>query len=95
MTATSLITTVPVTAFEVLLGKEIEVMGIEGRSFNVNIPSGFDSTRKLRLAGQGMPDPYTSVRGDLLVDLFIQYPELSEEQRTLIEQAVAIPKVDI
>lgn len=77
----------PVTAFDVLLGKEIVVVGIDGRSFTVTIPSGWDSARKLRLTGQGMPDVHTSNRGDLLIDLFVQYPELNDEQRLLIRQA--------
>jgi DnaJ-class molecular chaperone len=64
---------VPVTAFDVLLGNEIEVIGIDGHTIRVAIPSGFDSTRKLRLAGQGMADA-ANMRGDLLVELFIQYP---------------------
>jgi curved DNA-binding protein len=76
----------PVTVFDVLLNKEIEIIGIDGKNFKVNIPSNFDSSRKLRLAGQGMPDPYNGVRGDLLIELFVNYPELSEEQRKMVEQ---------
>lgn len=93
-----LITMIPVTVFDVLLGKDIEVINIEGRSLNVSIPAGFDSSRKLRLAGQGMPDPIysanpTITRGDLLVELFVQYPVLNEEQRALIKQASEFIKV--
>ena len=70
-----LITTVPVTAFDILLGREVEVVGIDGQTMRVAIPQNFDSTRKLRLAGQGMPDS-RSTRGDLLIDLFVQYPQV-------------------
>jgi|ERR1035437_1946976 curved DNA-binding protein len=87
-----LITMIPVTIFDILLGKDVSVMNIEGRSLNVSIPPGFDSSRKLRLAGQGMSDPRFPAnpsvpRGDLLVDLFVQYPLLNDEQRELIKQA--------
>jgi DnaJ-class molecular chaperone len=88
-----LIIMVPVTVFDILLGKDIEVINIEGKSLKINIPTNFDSARKLRLAGQGMPDYRFSAnpsltRGDLLVELFVQYPALNEEQKKLIQQAI-------
>jgi DnaJ-class molecular chaperone len=75
----NLSTIVAVTAFDVLLGNEVEVVGIDGHTMRVAIPSNFDSSRKLRLAGQGMADAHGS-RGSLLVDLFIQYPKVPEDQ---------------
>jgi len=83
----NLLTTVPVTAFDVLLGKDIEVVGIDGKQMRIGIPSGFDTSRKLRLAGQGMMD--ANGRGDLLIELFIIFDPLNDEQRSLIEQAVS------
>jgi curved DNA-binding protein len=80
----NLTTIVPVTAFDVLLGKEIEVIGIDGKSMRVAIPSGFDSSRKMRLAGQGMPD--SAGRGDLLIELFVMFPSLTDKQRVLMMQ---------
>jgi curved DNA-binding protein len=75
----NLTTVIPVTAFDVLLENEIEVVGIDEHTMRVAIPRNFDSSRKLRLAGQGMADVNGS-RGDLLVELFIQYPSLSADQ---------------
>jgi curved DNA-binding protein len=90
--AMNLLTTIPVTAFDVLLGNEIEVVGIDGHSMRVAIPTGFDSTRKLRLAGQGMSDAQGH-RGDLLVELFIQYPIIPVDQQTVLRQiAEAVSK---
>jgi curved DNA-binding protein len=86
----NLITVMPVTAFDVLLGKEIEVVGIDGKTIRVAIPAGFDTSRKLRLSGQGMPDP--SGRGDLLIELFVVFEQLNEAQRALVEQAIAAAK---
>lgn len=80
-------TLVPVSAFDVLLGRDVEVVSIDGKTIKVAIPAGFDSMRKLRLNGQGMPDGRGG-RGDLLVELFVHYPPLTLEQRKLIEQAV-------
>ena len=83
----NLTTIVPVTVFDVMLGKSIEVVNIENRTLKINIPAGFDSSRKLRLSGQGMPILNRESRGDLLVELFVQYPVLTDEQIVLIKQA--------
>ena len=83
-TGRNLTTITPVSVFDVLLGKEIEVIGIDGHLLHVAIPTNFDTSRKLRLAGQGMPDG--NGRGDLLIELFVMFPPLSDEQRALVEQ---------
>lgn len=88
----NLTTMVPVTAFDVLLGKEIDVTGIDGKTMRIAVPAGFDTSRKLRLAGQGMQD--AAGRGDLLIDLFIMFNELSEEQRALVQQAAEMATRD-
>lgn len=85
-----LVTMVPVSFFDVMLGKEIEVTSIDSKPLNVTIPVGFDPLKRLRLAGQGMPDPFTNVRGDLLVGLSVQYPSLTEAQLALIRQAAEL-----
>jgi curved DNA-binding protein len=79
-----LVMMVPVSVFDVLLKKDIEVVNIEGRTLSVNL----SGSRTLRLAGQGMPDPLNpTFRGDLLVELFVLYPELTADQIDLIRQA--------
>lgn len=85
--ANNLITIVPTNAFDVLLCKAVMVDNIEGKTLSVDIPPGHDSSKKLKLTGQGMPDPYTKIRGDLLVELFVTYPELTEDQKKLVEAA--------
>jgi DnaJ-class molecular chaperone len=88
----NLVLNVPVSAFDVLLGNEIEVNGIDGHTMRVAIPANFDSSRKLRLAGQGMADQ-NGQRGDLLVDLFIQYPAIPPQyQETIRKVAAAVQK---
>ena len=86
--ANNLLTAVPVTVFDVLLGHDVDVLGIDGRALRVSIPAGFDG-RKLCLHGHGMPDVQSGVRGDLYIELFIQYPLLTDTQKALIEQASA------
>jgi DnaJ-class molecular chaperone len=80
----NLVIMIPVSVFDVLLKKDIEVVNIEGRALNV----GLSGSKTLRLAGQGMPDPlHAGLRGDLLVELFVQYPELTADQIDLIRHA--------
>jgi molecular chaperone DnaJ len=80
----NLIATVPVSVFDVLLKKDIEVVNIEGKTLSIAL----SGSRKLRLSGQGMPDLQNGVRGDLLIELGVQFPEeLTEEQRDLIQKA--------
>lgn len=81
----NLVTRLSVTAFDVLLNKDVEVEGIDGHRVRVAIPAGFDTTRKLRLTGQGMPDGMG--RGDLLIELIVTFPALTDEQRAFIDQA--------
>lgn len=81
----NLTTVAPVSVFDVMLGHEIEVVGIDGKTIRIAIPAGYDTSRKLRLAGQGMQD--AAGRGDLLIELFIKFEALTEEQRSLIQQA--------
>jgi molecular chaperone DnaJ len=81
--------------FDVLLGGEVSVTSIEGKPLTVSIPSSFDSSKKLRLAGQGMPDPFNGTRGDILVELFVDYPVLSEAQLELIRQAAKPTEVTV
>jgi DnaJ-class molecular chaperone len=74
-------TVIPVTAFDVLLGNEVEVVGIEGNTLRVAIPANFDTTRKLRLANQGLTYPLNTKRGDLLIELYIQFPVVPAQHR--------------
>lgn len=88
-----LLTSVKATFFDVMLGKDVDVTSIDGKPLMVTIPPGVNPTNKLRLAGQGMPDPYSGARGDLFIELSITYPDLSDEQRELIKQAAELSKV--
>lgn len=80
----NLITMTPVSVFDVLLKKEIEIVNIEGQVLRVAL----SGSNTLRLAGQGMPDPLNPKnRGDMMVELYIEYPDLTEKQIALIRQA--------
>ena len=73
--------------FEAMLGGEVPITGIDGRTVAMKIPDEFVHDAKLRLPGFGMPDLNDSRRGDLFVGLTIRKTPLSEEQRELVQKA--------
>jgi curved DNA-binding protein len=76
---TTLKVTFPVSAIDVLLQRPITVRGIDGQTIKATIPPNWDTARSLRIAGQGMP--VNSGRGDLLIDLLVQFPTLNAQQQ--------------
>ncbi|MCL9781144.1 DnaJ domain-containing protein [Vibrio sp. S4M6] len=67
------------------LGDEIEVNVIDNR-FKLKVPMGTQSGRKFKIAGKGVTDRKGST-GDLFVKISVETPtNLSEEQRSLLEQ---------
>ena len=74
----------PVSIDELALGGTVKVMTPDGEA-DVSIPAGTAPGRSLRLKGKGWP--MKSGRGDLLLDLSLQWPsKWSAEQRELLEQ---------
>lgn len=77
---------VPITIAEACLGAKVEVPTIDGATM-VTIPPGTAGGRKLRLKGRGAMDAKTRQRGDHYVEIrIVPPPELSERQRTLLEE---------
>lgn len=85
----NLTTVTEVSVFDVLLGTDVEVVGIDGTKLRATISPGYGA-HMLRLAGHGMSDPYTGVRGDLFVELSVKYPVLTIEQQALIRQTAQL-----
>ena len=74
----------PVSIDELALGGMVKVMTPDGEA-EVSIPAGTAPGRSLRLKGKGWP--MKSGRGDLLLNLSVQWPsKWSDEQRKLLEQ---------
>jgi len=79
-----LITTVPVTFFDVILGTTVIVPSLSGK-IELKIPPGTESDKIFRLRGKGFKISAFK-RGDLLVKLKIILPsKLSNEQKSLLE----------
>jgi len=84
----------PVTPWEAALGATVPVPTPSGTTAKVTVPAGSSSGRRLRLRGEGMPDP-RGANGDLYADLRIMVPpRLSDRERELLEELAAISSFD-
>jgi molecular chaperone DnaJ len=79
-----LICRVPITYSQAVLGADIEVPTLEGKTIQ-HIDAGTHSGEVFRIRGGGMPDPRGGRAGDLLVEVQIEVPKkISDEQRELL-----------
>jgi molecular chaperone DnaJ len=75
----------PISLFDAVLGKEVEVPTLEGK-ISLKIPPGTDSGTKLRIKERGLPDR-NGRRGDMFVQIKITVPKnLSEEEKRAFEK---------
>lgn len=78
---------VPLTVAEATLGAKVEVPTVSGTPVTLTIPPGTSSGARLRLKGQGIPDPKTHQPGDQYAIIKIVVPKrLSERARRLLEE---------
>ncbi|MGP4001400.1 DnaJ C-terminal domain-containing protein [Streptomyces sp. 8N706] len=83
----------PVTPWEAALGATVPVPTPSGTA-KVTVPEGSSSGRRLRLRGEGMPNP-RGTNGDLYAELRIVVPpKLSDRERELFEQLAATSSFD-
>ncbi|MBW1720910.1 MAG: DnaJ domain-containing protein [Deltaproteobacteria bacterium] len=72
---------------EAVLGTEIEVPTIDGKTLRLKIPPGTQSRARFRLKGYGMPHMKGTGRGDAYVEISIAVPrKLDRKQRALIRE---------
>lgn len=92
--------TVPITVVEALRGATIEVPTLDGTK-KIKVAPGTRHGTIQRLRGEGAPKPRGRGHGDIRYRLEIELPkELSEEQRTLVDQLAeslngADPRADL
>jgi len=84
----------PVTPWEAALGATVPVLTPSGATAKVTVPAGSSSGRRLRLRGEGMPNP-RGANGDLYAELRIMVPpRLSDRERELLEELAAVSSFD-
>ncbi len=77
----------PIKFSEAVLGTEVEVPTIDGKTLKLKIPPGTQGNAKFRLPGYGLPHMKGSGRGDAFVEVRIEVPKkLTKRQQELIEQ---------
>jgi curved DNA-binding protein len=79
----------PLTLGEALLGAQVPVATIGGRTLLLTIPPGTQQGRLFRLAGQGLPRFRQEGRGDLLVRARVVLPGPLDEEGARLAQALA------
>ncbi|MFF7262445.1 DnaJ C-terminal domain-containing protein [Streptomyces sp. NPDC008159] len=84
----------PVTPWEAALGATVPVPTPGGGTAKVTVPAGSPSGRRLRLRGEGMPNP-RGADGNLYAELRVMVPpELSDRERELFEELAATSSYD-
>ncbi|MEU0782588.1 J domain-containing protein [Streptomyces sp. NPDC006173] len=84
----------PVAPWEAALGATVPVPTPGGGTAKVTVPAGSSSGRRLRLRGEGMPNP-RGANGDLYAELRIVVPPtLGERERELFEELAAASSFD-
>lgn len=84
--ANHLRTFVTVDAIDAMLGTEKIIKNIDGSDLKVKIPAAIQYGSALRVQGKGMPVMNSSARGDLYVEVHIQIPTLTDDQRKHLEK---------
>jgi curved DNA-binding protein len=83
----------PLAAWEAALGASVTVRTPGGEA-TIKVPPGTSSGRRLRLKGQGMPNP-RGKPGDLYAEAKLMVPpRLTNEERRLFEQLAGTSKFD-
>ncbi|MFJ8826552.1 DnaJ C-terminal domain-containing protein [Streptomyces sp. NPDC102467] len=84
---------VPVTPWEAALGATVPVP-TPGGTAKVTVPKASSSGRRLRLRGEGMPNP-RGTDGDLYAEVRIMVPpDLTDRERELFEELAAVSTFD-
>jgi len=78
---------VPVSMTKAALGGAIEVPTIDGGRGRVQIPSGSQTGRQMRLRGKGMPALRGGAPGDMFIELAVETPvNLTGRQKELLKE---------
>ncbi len=85
---------VPIRIDEAGLGTKIEVPTIDGRAL-LKIPQGTKNGQKLRLREKGVPNTRKGTRGDQIIEVVLQTPDVSNEKtRELLRELSRVESSD-
>jgi DnaJ-class molecular chaperone len=73
-----------------MTGTDKTIQSIDGKEYNVKIPYGCQYGQKFGLQGQGLYQMNSSHRGDLIVNVIIKTPTLTDDQLTALRNIKTI-----
>jgi len=84
----NLIMAIPISFTQAILGDEISVNTIDGKTIKIKIPQGCENGKILRIKGAGMPNiDIPERKGDLFIKVEIEIPKhISKEERRILEE---------
>jgi DnaJ-class molecular chaperone len=85
----NLLTNLEIDSIDAMLGTEKSIQGVDGREFSIKIPQGCQHSSKFGLQGQGLYQMNTTHRGDLIVNVIVKTPILSEQQLNMLRNIKA------
>jgi molecular chaperone DnaJ len=80
----NLVANLEINSIEAMLGVDREVTGLDDRVFLDKIPPATQYGAKFGLQGQGIYRMSTDYRGDLIVNVIINTPTLTEDQLNIL-----------
>ena len=86
----NLVANMEIDSIEAMTGTDKTIQSIDGKEYNVKIPSGCQYGQKFGLQGQGLYQMNSSLRGDLIVNVVIKTPILTDNQLTALRNIKTI-----
>ncbi len=78
---------IPISVFQVMLGSNIKVPTLDGKTVRITIPPGTQSGKIFRLKKEGIPFMKRRGRGDQLVQVVVTIPgDLSSKEKTVLQE---------
>ena len=86
----NLVANLEIDSIEAMTGTDKTIQSIDGKEYNVKIPSGCQYGQKFGLQGQGLYQMNSNHRGDLIVNVVIKTPTLTDSQLTALRNIKTI-----
>ena len=84
---------IPISVYQAILGANIKVPTLDGKTVRITVPPGTQSGRTFRLRKEGVPYLKRRGRGDQLVKVIVRIPEnISAQEKRAIEELTSIKK---
>lgn len=80
----NLVSNLEINSIEAMTGCDKIIQGVDGREFSIKIPKACQYGTKFGLQGQGLYQMNTNVRGDLIVNVTVTTPTLTDDQLNIL-----------